>query len=56
MVDKATVEPADPKKFQKFLEEKTGLLMENPPSLFRFNLGTIVRRMKNSKARKNRKG
>ena len=53
MIDKSTVAPADLKAFQKFLEEKTGLLAENPPTLLRFNLGAVIRRVKNAKARKN---
>ena len=53
MIDKTTVEP-DLKEFQSFLEQKTGLLTENPPGLLRFNLGAVVRRVKNARARKKR--
>ena len=53
MVDKASVEP-DLEKFQGFLEEKTGLLVEAPPSLFRLNIATLIRRVKNNRARKAR--
>jgi len=56
MIDKATVDPADLKAFQSFLEGKTGLLMEYPPSLLRFNLSAVVRRIKNVRAQKNRQG
>jgi len=54
MIDKTTVEPADLKAFQTFLEGKTGLLTENAPSLFRLNLGAVIRRAKNARARKSR--
>ena len=56
MIDKTTVEPADQKAFKAFLEQKTGLLTEAPPTLLRFNLGAVLRRAKNAKARKNREG
>ena len=52
MVDKATLEPADQKAFKAFLEAKTGLLTEAPPTLLRFNLGALRRRVRNAKARK----
>lgn len=53
MVDKATVEPSLD-SFGHFLEEKTGLLAEAPPSLFRLNIASFIRRFKNSRARKAR--
>ena len=56
MIDKATLEPADQKAFKAFLEARTSLLTENTPSLFRFNLGAVRRRVKNAKARKSREG
>ena len=56
MIDKTTVEPADQKAFKAFLEQKTGLLTEAPPTLLRFNLGAVLRRVKNAKARKSREG
>ena len=54
MIDKATLEPADQKAFKAFLEGKTGILSEAPPSLMRFNIGTVIRRVKNRKTKKNR--
>ena len=54
MIDKSTVAPADQKAFKAFLEAQTGLLTEAPPTLLRFNMGALRRRVKNAKARKNR--
>ena len=51
MVDKATVEP-DLTQFQSFLEKQTGLLIEDPPTLFHLNISSIIRRIKNAKTRK----
>jgi len=53
MVDKAAVEP-DLARFQDFLEEQTGLLTENAPSLFQLNIAAVTRRLRNAKARKKR--
>jgi len=52
MIDKSTVAPADQKAFKAFLEAQTGLLTEAPPTLLRFNMGALRRRMKNARARK----
>lgn len=53
MVAKASVEP-DLDKLQSYLEEKTGLLAEAPPTLFRLNIAALIRRVKNDRARKAR--
>lgn len=54
MIDKSRVEPGDLPGFQRFLEERTGLLAETPPTLFRLNIAALIRRRKNAKTIKQR--
>lgn len=54
MIDKSTVLPCNLSGFQSFLEDRTGLLVENPPTLFRLNIAALIRRIKNTKTIKQR--
>jgi len=47
MVSKDTIEPKGKEDFKRFISEKTGLLFQNPCSLFGLNIKEIKVRMQN---------
>lgn len=54
MIDKSLVVPCDLTGFQSFLEERTGLLTEAPPTLFRLNIAAFILYIKNKRTIKER--